>query len=142
MSILKIVAFTIGNEEYGLNINQVQSIERILPITRVPNAPSYVKGVINLRGHVTPIIDLRNKLNMGETEFTDTTRILITMDEDVELGWIVDETSDVIDLEPEMIQTTSSSSVNKCEYFSEIAKLEERLIILLKLSELSKDIAS
>lgn len=137
MSILKIVAFKIGDEEYGLDINQVQSIERIQPITRVPNAPSYVTGVINLRGHVTPIIDLKKKLNMGETEFTESTRVLITMYEDMELGWIVDETSDVIDIDPETIQTTSSS-VYKSEYFSEIAKLEDRLIILLKLSELIK----
>lgn len=141
MSILKIVAFKIGDEEYGLDINQVQSIERVLPITRVPNAPTYITGVINLRGHVTPIIDLRKKLNMGEAEITESTRILITMNEDMELGWIVDETSDVIDLDPEVIQTTTSSSVYNCEYFSEIAKIEDRLIILLKLSELMRETA-
>jgi purine-binding chemotaxis protein CheW len=141
MSILKIVAFKIGDEEYGLDINQVQSIERVLPITRVPNAPSYITGVINLRGHVTPIIDLRKKLNMGEAKLTESTRILITMNEDMELGWIVDETSDVIDLDPEVIQTTTSSSVYNSEYFSEIAKIDGRLIILLKLSELMKETA-
>ncbi|MDF2535999.1 MAG: CheW protein [Bacillales bacterium] len=141
MSILKIVAFKIGDEEYGLDINQVQSIERVLPITRVPNAPTYITGVINLRGHVTPIIDLRKKLNMGEAQITESTRILITMNEDMELGWIVDETSDVIDLDPEVIQTTTSSSVYNSEYFSEIAKIDDRLIILLKLSELMRETA-
>ena len=138
MGILKIVVFKIGDEEYGLDINQVQSIERILPITRVPNAPSFVTGVINLRGNVTPVIDLRKKLDMGEAEFTEASRVLITSYEDIELGWIVDETSDVFDIDPEMIQTTSSTVYNSV-YFSEIAKIEDRLIILLKLPELMKE---
>lgn len=90
MDMLKIVAFKIGNEEYGFDINQVQSIERIQPITRVPNAPAFVKGVMNLRGNVTPIIDLSKKLNLVETQFTESTRIIMTRLEEIELGWIVD----------------------------------------------------
>jgi purine-binding chemotaxis protein CheW len=137
MDKLKIVAFKLGDEEYGLDINQVQSIERIQSITRVPNAPSFVKGVMNLRGNVTPIIDLRKKLNLGEAQYTESTRVIITKYEDTALGWIVDETSDVIDLAPEVIET-ASSTVFESEYFSEIAKFEGRLIILLKLAELTK----
>lgn len=137
MEMLKIVAFKLGDEEYGFDINQVQSIERIQPITRVPNAPSYVKGVINLRGNVTPVINLRKKLNLGEAQFTESTRVIMTKYEDTELGWIVDETSDVIDILPEVIET-ASSTVFDSEYFSEIAKYEGRLIILLKLAELTQ----
>jgi purine-binding chemotaxis protein CheW len=135
MNILKIVAFKLGEEEYGLDINQVQSIERINHITRVPNAPTYVKGVLNLRGNVTPIIDLRNKLNMGHAQYTEYTRVIITKYEDIELGLIVDKTSDVIDVAPEAIEETSHSGLDS-EYFGGIAKIEGRLIILLKLAEL------
>lgn len=137
MDMLKIVAFKIGNEEYGFDINQVQSIERIQPITRVPNAPAFVKGVMNLRGNVTPIIDLSKKLNLVETQFTESTRIIMTRLEEIELGWIVDKTSDCLDVPQEALETVSSTVLNR-EYFSSIAKYEGRLIILLKLEELMK----
>ncbi|MFJ7726518.1 chemotaxis protein CheW [Neobacillus sp. NPDC097160] len=137
MKMLKIVAFKLGEEEYGLDIDQVQSIERIDHITRVPNAPSYVKGVINLRGKVNPIIDLRSKLNLGQAQYTENTRVIIVKYEDIDLGLIVDHTSDVIDVEPESIEMISSSSFN-ADYFRGIAKVEGRLIILIKLAELMK----
>ncbi|PFP30806.1 chemotaxis protein CheW [Bacillus sp. AFS073361] len=137
MEMLKIVAFKLGEEEYGLNINHVQSIERIHHITRVPNAPEFVKGVINLRGNVTPIIDLRGKLNLGNAVYTENTRVIITQFEEIELGLIVDKTSDVIDVAPEAIEAASSSSFDS-DYFGGIAKVDGRLIILLKLEELMK----
>jgi purine-binding chemotaxis protein CheW len=137
MKMLKIVAFKLGDEEYGLDIDQVQSIERIEQITRVPNAPLYVKGVINLRGKVNPIIDLRSKLNLGEAQYTENTRVIIVKYEDIELGLIVDQTSDVIDVDPEGIEMISSNNFN-ADYFRGIAKVEGRLIILLKLTELMK----
>lgn len=137
MKTLKIVSFKLGEEEYGLDINHVQSIELINHITRIPNAPKYVKGVINLRGNVNPIIDLRCMLNLGQADYTENTRVMITKYEDIELGLIVDETSDVIDVEPEAIEMVSSSNFDS-EYFGGIAKIEGRLIILLKLAELMK----
>lgn len=139
METLKIVAFKIGEEEYGLDIGHVQSIERIQSFTRVPNAPVFVKGVINLRGNVTPIVDLRSRLNLGQTQYTDSTRIIIVKLTDIELGFIVDETTDVVDLVLEEIETASSSGLDS-EYFGGIAKFEGRLIILLKLEELMKSI--
>lgn len=137
MKMLKIVAFKLGEEEYGLDIDQVQSIERIDHITRVPNAPSYVKGVINLRGNVNPVIDLRSKLNLGQAHYTENTRVIIVNYPDIDLGLIVDQTSDVIDVEPEAIEMISSSSFN-ADYFRGIAKVDGRLIILIKLAELMK----
>jgi purine-binding chemotaxis protein CheW len=137
MKMLKIVAFKLGEEEYGLDINLVQSIVRIDQITRVPNAPTYVRGVINLRGNVTPIIDLRSKLNLGQAQYTENTRVIITKYEDIELGLIVDQTSDVIDVAPEAIEAISSSGFDS-DYFGGIAKIEGRLIILLNLAELMK----
>jgi purine-binding chemotaxis protein CheW len=137
MENLEIVAFKIGEEDYGLEINCVQSIERIQPITRVPNAPAYVKGVINLRGNVTPIIDLRTKLALEKVDYTSNTRIIITKYEEIVLGLIVDQTSEVVDVPPEAIEIPSSSGFDS-EYFSGIAKIDGRLIILLKLAELMK----
>lgn len=141
MRMLKIVAFKLGDEEYGLDIDQVQSIERIDHITRVPNAPSYVKGVINLRGKVNPIIDLRSKLNLGQTQYTENTRVIIVKYEDIDLGLIVDQTSDVIDVDPEAIEMISSDNFN-ADYFRGIAKVDGRLIILIKLAELMKTITN
>lgn len=135
MKAVKIVAFKLGEEEYGLNIDHVQSIERIHQITRVPNAPSFVKGVINLRGNVTPIIDLKNKLDLGEAEFTEETRVIITKHEDIELGLIVDQTSDVIDVSSDVIEAAHATGLDS-DYFDGIIKLETRLIILLNLEEL------
>jgi purine-binding chemotaxis protein CheW len=131
----KIVAFKLGEEEYGLDIKNVQSIERIQQITRVPNAPNYVKGVINLRGNVTPVIDLRSKLNFKQTNFTGNTRVIITQLRDIELGFIVDQTSDVLDVDSDDIESSSTISTDS-EFFDGIAKINGRLIILLNLEEL------
>jgi len=135
MTMVKIVAFKLGEEEYGIDVKLVQSIERINQITRVPNAPIYVEGVINLRGNVIPIIDLRSKLNLEEAAHTANTRVIITKYEDIELGLIVDQTTDVIDVVEDTIEPISSSGLDG-DYFGGIAKIESRLIILLKLAEL------
>lgn len=137
MTMIKIAAFKLGEEEYGVDINHVQSIERINHITRVPNAPVFVKGVINLRGNVIPIMDLQSKLNMGKAIHTANTRVIITKFEDIELGLIVDQTTDVVDVVPDTIEAISSSCLDS-GYFGGIAKIESRLIILLQLAELLK----
>lgn len=137
MGLVKIVAFKLGEEEYGLDITHVQSIERVHRFTRVPNAPTYVKGVINLRGHVTPIIDLQSKLNLGEANHTENSRIIITKFEEMDLGLIVDQTSDVIDVAEDDIEAPSTSGYD-LDYLGGIAKINGRLIMILKLAELMK----
>lgn len=137
MGKMKIVAFQLGEEEYGIDIQFVQSIETIKHFTRVPNAPEYVEGVINLRGNVTPVIDLRRRLNLAKAAHTDNTRVIITKYEEIELGLIVDKISDVIDVAEESIEAVSSGGLNS-EYFEGIAKSNGRLIILLKMAELIK----
>lgn len=139
MEITKIVAFKLGKEEYGLDIEHVQSIERINQFTRVPNASVHVKGVINLRGNVTPIIDLTSKLGMGKAQLTDHTRVIIIQYRDSQLGFIVDETSDVLNVETESIEFADASDFNSV-FFRGIAKIETRLIILLNIEELLKEI--
>ncbi|AIM14924.1 chemotaxis protein CheW [Bacillus sp. X1(2014)] len=137
MEMVKIIVFKLGEEEYALDIEFVQSIERIQPITRVPNAPSYVKGLMNLRGNVIPIIDLRKKLNIGEANFTDHTRIIISKYEDIELGFIVDQTSDVIDVSRDELEMELSGRM-EFDAFGGIVNFSGRLIILLKMEELVK----
>lgn len=140
MQTIKIVVFKLGEEEYGLNIDYIQSIECIQPITRVPNVPHYVEGVINMRGNVTPIIDLQKKLNIRETQYTDHTRVIMTKYEDIELGLIVDQTNDVVDVTPDVIETGSLQDVD-ADFFAGVANIENRLIILLRLEELMKTAA-
>jgi len=135
METFKIVAFTLGEEEYGMDIAYVQSIERISPMTRIPNAPQYVKGVINLRGSVMPIIDLQNMLGTGETQYTEETRVIITKHDEIELGFIVDRTNDVLDVNPVEIEMTNSNNLDH-DLFSGVVKHNGRLIILIKLTNL------
>jgi purine-binding chemotaxis protein CheW len=137
MGNIKVIAFTLGNEEYGLNIDHVQSIERLSHITRVPNVPNYVKGLINLRGNVIPIIDLQNRLELEEGQYTENSRVIIVKYEETELGLIVEKTSNVINVDTDSIEPAASSGVNTV-FFEGVAKYDGRLIILLKIEELMK----
>jgi purine-binding chemotaxis protein CheW len=137
MENIKIVAFKLGEEEFGLDIDHVHSIERISQITRVPNAPDYIKGVMNLRGQITPIIDLQNILSKNLAGTTDRTRIMIANYQDMNLGFMVDETSDVMDVKPDEIVPPSSNGLN-FDYLNGIAQIGSRIIMLLNLDELMK----
>lgn len=137
----KVIVFQLGEEEYAVDVKQVGSIERVLPITRVPKTPSYVKGVINLRGVVTPIIDLRLRFGMGEGEIGEASRILIVNVDQMDVGLIVDAANDVIDIPLEKIESAGEviDSAN-IDYIEGVAKLGSRLLILLDLHKvLEKD---
>ncbi len=135
MGKIKIVAFKLGEEEYGLDIHFVQSIEKIQHMTRVPNAPEYVEGVINLRGNVTPVIDLSRRLDLKQTAHSENTRVIITKYEELELGFMVDQVNDVMDVSTDSIEPASSNDMSAA-FFEGIAKSEGRLIILLNPAEL------
>src|SRR5690625_7188947 len=94
----KLIVFELENEEYAISVQSVGSIEKILPISRVPSTPKFVKGVINLRGVVTPVIDLKERLKNKETDFTEQTRIIIVHIEEITLYLIVDTENDIIDI--------------------------------------------
>jgi len=133
---IKAVIFQLNDEEYGVDVHQVQSIERMIHITRVPKMPDFVKGVINLRGVVTPIIDLKERFSIETTEYTDSTRIIIVQVDDKEVGLIVDSANDVIDIPTEKIEQPPEV-VGKIEsdYIRGVAKLDDRLLILLNLNK-------
>lgn len=133
---MKAIVFRLKNEEYGVDVQQVRSIERLEHITRVPNAPAFVKGVINLRGVVTPVIDLRKRFGMEEAPYTDQNRIIIVRIGEVEVGLIVDAANDVIDIPLDQIEATPQIVGGvEAEYLRGVAKLGDRLLILLNLEK-------
>lgn len=137
----KVIIFRLGDEDYGVDVQQVDSIERMQPITRVANVPPYVKGVINLRGVVTPVIDLRAKFGMESEAYGEETRIVIVHTEDVQVGLIVDAARDVTDLPAGAVEEPPSGLGNvDARYLEGVAKLDDRLLVLLNLDRvLSRD---
>ncbi|HOP50964.1 MAG TPA: chemotaxis protein CheW [Ignavibacteriales bacterium] len=130
--ILQLVTFSIGNEEFGVEILKVQEINKMMQVTKIPNSPSFVEGVINLRGKVIPIINLRNKLRLSPKEHDKNTRIIVMEIQGKTVGFIVDAVSEVLRIPrsiteppPPMIGGVSS------EYIVSVGKLEDRLLILL-----------
>lgn len=103
-SIRQFVEFKLGQEEYGIDILQVKTIERMMPITRVPKAPRFVEGVINLRGEIVPVIDLRKRFDLPITETTENTRIIIVSVDDITVGMIVDSATEVVQLDQDSIE--------------------------------------
>jgi purine-binding chemotaxis protein CheW len=130
----QLVAFKLGREEYGISILQVQEIKRMTGITRVPHTPDYLRGVINLRGSVLPVIDLKARLKLAAQEYTDDTRIIIVKIDEISVGMIVDAVSEVMAIAQENIEAPqTSTSVVAANYISGVGKLENRLVILLNL---------
>lgn len=133
---IKVIVFRLHNEEYGVEVSQVRSIERMEHITRVPRTPEFVKGVINLRGVVTPIVDLRSRLGLEAVPYTDSTRIIIVSVGEVEVGLIVDAANDVIDIPADAIEPPPKVVGGvEAVYLRGVAKLEKRLLILLNLDK-------
>lgn len=135
--LLQLVSFMIGNEEYAVDILFVQEINRMLQITKVPNAPEYVDGVINLRGRVIPVIDLRYKLGLSKREHDKNTRIIVVEIKDKTVGFIVDAVKEVIRI-PESITEAPPEIVSgsNSEFIKSVGKLEDRLLILIDLEKI------
>jgi purine-binding chemotaxis protein CheW len=132
---LQLVSFNIGTEEFGVDILKVQEINRMVEITRVPQAPHYVEGVINLRGKVIPIVDLRKRFGLELKEHDKNTRIVVVDIGGNIMGMIVDSVSEVLRLSSSTIEPPPEivTGVNS-EYIKGVAKLEDRLLIFLDLS--------
>lgn len=131
---IKVIVFQLADKEYVIPVSQVQSIEKIMDITRVPKTPSFVKGVINLRGVVTPIIDLRERFELKANPLDDRSRMIMIKADDIEVGLIVDAANDVLDIptsaiepQPDVVGTIES------EFIAGVAKLDRRLLVLLQL---------
>ena len=133
---LQLVSFNIGSAEFGVDILKVQEINRMVDITKVPQAPSYVGGVINLRGKVIPIVDLRKRFNLEVKEQDKNTRIVVVDIGGTIMGMIVDAVSEVLRLPDNTIEPAPDivTGIN-AQYIKGVAKLEDRRPIFLEFSQ-------
>jgi purine-binding chemotaxis protein CheW len=134
-TLVQVVSFELGSEEYGVDISQVQEIIRMVEITHVPRAPHFMEGVINLRGQLIPIIDLRTRFGMARAEHTKSTRIVVTEIGSKRVGIVVDSVSEVLNIPIEQIEDAPDMIAGVgTEYIQGVGKVADRLIILLDLS--------
>lgn len=133
---LHLVTFSLG-EEYGVHIRQVQEIIRVGSVTIVPNSPSYMEGVINLRGRVLPVLNLRKKLGVPEAGVTKDSRVVVTEVGGKTLGLLVDSVSHVIKVPAEVVEAAPEEVLEiDTDYITGVCKLPKRLVILLDLDKL------
>ena len=131
------IVIRFNKEQFGISINYIQNIVRMTSITRVPNVPEYIKGVINLRGEIIPIMSLRIKLGLEPDELTSQTRIIIVSVDDNLIGLFVDEVMEVLVLEDNQIDKQVKEGVDKkSKYISGVGKLKERLISLFNVEQI------
>lgn len=136
MSAIKPVVFMLENEIYGIDINMVNAIEKTQKIMPVPNSPSYIKGIINLRGEVIPVYDIRNKFGLDRND-SDSSKLIITKTKGMLVAIEVDEVREIHDISEEDISEAPEIVVSKeTSYISKIAKFEERMIIILDVDKL------
>lgn len=134
--LLQLVSFNIDNEEFGIDILKVEEIIRIISITKIPNAPDFVEGVINLRGRVIPVIDLRTRLKREKKPHDNNTRVIVVEVNGITVGFIVDSVKEVLRIPKNITEPPPSIVAGvDSEYITAIGKLEDRLLILLDLEK-------
>ncbi len=133
LSATQLVSFTVGKEYYGVHIEEVQEIIRMPEITHLPQTEEYIKGIINLRGNIIPIIDMRTRFHMESLDYSEITRVIVLSIQNKLVGIVVDSVSKVLELAdkdiedaPEIIHGLAK------EYIEGVGKLDERMIIILK----------
>jgi len=135
--LLQLVTFRLGGEEFGVDILKVQEINRSMEITKVPRAPDFVEGVINLRGRVIPIIDLRRRFGKGHKSHDQNTRIIVFEIRSMIVGFVVDSVSEVLRIKADTVEQAPPVVAGvESEYIKGIGKLDNRLLILLDLNKL------
>lgn len=137
--LLQLVGFHVGGEEFGLDILRVQEIIRIQALTRVPNSPDFVDGVINLRGKVIPVIALRKRFGLEALAHDKQTRIVVIEVKGTVLGFIVDSVSEVLRIPADTVEPPPRLGKVEREYVSGVGKLDDRLLILIDVDRLMSD---
>ena len=132
------IVISMGDEQFGIDIKYIDNIVRMQSITRVPKVPAYIKGVINLRGEVIPVMSLRLKFDFEEEEYTNKTRILIIKpDAQASVGIIVDAVKEVLTISNDMIDKVARDiNDERTAYLSGVGKHEDRLISILNIAEI------
>lgn len=137
---LQLVTFHLGEEEFAIDILNIQGINRMVEVTRVPNAPSYVEGIINLRGSVLPIIDLRKRLGLPAKDYDKNTRFIVVEISSKVIGFIVDNVNEVLRINEDVTEPPPPMLAGiDAEYITAVGKLEGRLLILLDLERVLSD---
>jgi len=135
--ILQLVGFKIADEEYAVDILMVQEIIRMMQVTKVPNAPDFVDGVINLRGRIIPVIDLRSKLGLPRKEVDKDKRIIVVEVSGKTVGFIVDAVTEVLRIPASITEPPPDLVTNvNSEFIKAVGKLEDRLLILIDLEKI------
>lgn len=131
------LTFRLGHEEYGIEILKVQEIRGYDAITQIANSPEFIKGVMNLRGIIAPIIDMRIKFNLGQAQYDQFTVVIILNVAGRVMGMVVDGVSDVLTLEDEQIRPTPGlGSIIDTEYIMGLGTVDERMLILIDIEKL------
>ena len=134
---MQVVAFKLRDEEYGVNIFHVQEIHNLVDITRVPFSASFIKGVINQRGSVMPVIDLKKRLGLEPTPYTASTRIVTVIVGDLQVGMLVDAVTEVLTIRSKLVDPKKTVSDKAMEKFlSGIGNIDGRLVTMLNLEEI------
>ena len=131
------LTFHLAQETYGMNILQVQEIIRLLKITIIPESPNFIKGVINLRGKIIPVMDVRLRFGIAAKNYDDRTCIIVVAVKDTEMGLIVDEVDEVIEILPKQIEEMPAMSSSSHQRFIKgIGKINDQVKILLDMDKL------
>lgn len=138
--LLQLVSFVCADEEFAVPILSVQEINRMMQITRVPQSPPFVEGVINLRGKIIPVIDLRKRFGLAALENTDDARIIVVEVNDRVIGFEVDQVNEVLRINADIVEPPPSMVCGlDSDYVQGVGKLDDRLLILLDLERLFSD---
>jgi purine-binding chemotaxis protein CheW len=135
--LVQLVSFKIGDEEFGVQILKVQEIVRMMEITKVPKSPPFVEGIVNLRGRIIPVIDMRKRFNLPPKQRDRDTRIIVVGLEQGTVGFIVDAVSEVLRIPINTIESTPQLVLGvDTEYISGVGKLQDKLLIILDLDKI------
>lgn len=136
-SVSEYLTFTLGKEEYGIDILKVQEIRGYDTVTHIANAPEFIKGVINLRGVIVPIVDMRIKFKVGEPTYNEFTVVIIMNVLERVIGMVVDGVSDVVALSPEQIKATPEmGAALDTDYITGLGTLNDQMLILVDIEKL------
>lgn len=140
--LIQLVSFTLNDEMFGVDILRVQEINRMVSITKIPQTPHYIEGVINLRGKIIPILDIRKKFNIEVREWDKNTRIIVIDVNNSVIGMVVDSVSEVLRIPKNSIEPSPkiTSSVGM-DYINGVVKLEDKLLIFLEVSKIASEAA-
>lgn len=138
---MEVLSFTLGDEEYGTDLQKVQEIRGYDAVTQIANMPDHFKGVINLRGVIVPIVDMRIQLNLGTPTYNQFTVVIILNFGARIIGMVVDSVSDVITLTPDQIKPAPAMGTNiSCDYLIGLGTVNERMLILVDIARLMSQV--